>query len=317
MRIGIIKFGTVINKDKVVHEGQLFEVINLCRSLESCGHEVVFISKHNLLYKTVEKDDNNFDVVLAFSGPISKTNCLSMLKNYTEPYIQWLNFYHGPWVYINTDFRYSFHRNNSIRPLSLKHIPSAIWQMVTDEHGETAHLDKIGLIHLSPYQPQKQASKFMVAYNDTNKKRSREYEKWFNFISQRYACEVYGKNISKFNSGIKDNKDILKTISQGKYSLLLSVNPFWCSQKFWECIIAGQIPFIYLYDTKCQQIDKDDFLRVIDLIELEQKVDTLESDKALYEREKERLRQRLVSEMRDFKWFGEYYTEKIRKIITR
>ena len=81
--------------------------------------------------------------------------------------------------------------------------------------------------------------------------------------------------------------------------------------------MAGQIPFIYRYDTKFQLIDKDDFLRVIDPIELEQKVDTLESDKALYEREKERLRQRLVSEMRDFKWFGEYYTEKIRKIITR
>lgn len=288
MRIGFAKLGlkTYFNESKSKCEGYNHELLDVFDMFEKRGHECVMLSvsdKHEIYRGT------DLDCIFLFNGPLPKLESgrkYMLFKNYAFPIIDYINSNNIPYVYFWTDYRYDIRENKLIRK------PSIILSQEKENYG---HLEKLILYGKSKQELVEKDIKLGILMNETEPKRSKEVLKALNWLE--YG-EIRGKwkNSNKFLKESINENELNNYLSRVKYSYNLATNKKWVSQKYWEMILNNVVCFYKDYDEdKLCLSEHIDGLRVIDAIDLGEKIDKLENNEEEYKATIE-LQQNLLEE---------------------
>jgi len=308
MNIGIIKFGLVIYDYGKHYQGGDREIIGLYDIL-SKEHNVFIISALDKKSQMKKYNGEKLDIIFAFNGPWSKRNDqITILRNYTLPYIKFLNETTAPWVYIQSDNRKQY---DSSYPSELLVQPAFNIGMFTDSKKKYFDFDKVSIYNRPFNFNQEKEIQFGVIMNDTDIKRTKKLLnalKWMNICGLK--TDLKGKWNNKYCSGVLSEEEVPEYLKKVKYTVNIAVEPLSTSQKIWEYIMNDVVCFCMDYDLQCNILPKDSYLRVKDEYELYNKIDELEKNKNKYN-EILTLQRSMLEEYKD----GSYILDKYNNLI--
>lgn len=275
MKIGFYKMGlkTYFEQDKSKSEGFNHELCDVFDIFKNKGHECVILSVSD---KYPKYEGSDLDYIFLFNGPtptLESGRKYMMFKNYSFPIIDFVNSNEIPYVYFWTDPRYDIRENELF-----KHQPQLILSQEKEYYG---HLDKLILYGKERQQIKEKDILLGVLMNDTNKFRSNEVLKTLNWLE--YG-EIRGdwKIPNKFLKSPLNEKEVGYYLSRVKYSYNSATNPNWVSQKYWEMVLNNVVCFYKNYDKDGLLILEQDFKRVKDEIDLQNKIEFIEKDLNVY-----------------------------------
>lgn len=284
MNIGLIKFGLSLHEEKSSESnfGFWLEIKNLINLFESRGHNVYIISSIQKGSKLKQYTNEKLDFIFVYNGPIGIWNwnhdghkTLNMLERYTGKYMKFLNQTNVPWVYLQPDSRYNLDK--------AKDLISKPKEIITLKNG---WFDKIYLLNRKTNFNHKKSIDLGLVYNDTNVKKTNQISKFINWIRDvsDFSVDLKGKfkNDMRCNSGILKESEIYEYWQKVKYTVNMANESEQITPRMWDCFMNDTISFLYHYDEDYKVIPKDHFLRIIDEIDLEEKMQKLENDNNLY-----------------------------------
>jgi hypothetical protein len=179
-----------------------------------------------------------------------------------------------PWIYFWTDPRKDYDIRN--HEIYTDHPPIAILSQEKEFYG---HLDKLILYgkQLNNEIPKKPYT-FSVLMNLTDTKRAKKLLSDLNWV-KHYDPEIRGNWKKETNPFLKDKipeDGVKQYLDSVKYSYNINKNPKWVSQKYWEMALSDVICFYANYDADNLIMPPNDSRRVIDGIDLLDKIDFLE-----------------------------------------
>jgi hypothetical protein len=286
MKIGIIKFGLALHEEKSFegNSGFFLEVMNLIKIFEKKGDEVFIIStiQRNSTLKKYNGED--LDFIFVFNGPLAFWNwntpehkTLNMFERYVGPWIKFLNESTVPWIYIQPDYRYPI-----TKPKDLTSQPKEVITLKGDDN--FCGLDKLYLLDREQTINPKKEIDLGLMFNDTGKKRTdmiKKTIKWVEIVNKEITIDVKGKfnEEMKYNTGTVPEKSYYDYWKKVKYTLNMANESDQITPRIWDCFLNDTVSFLYNFDSGYKIVPKGHFLRVIDEIDLEDKIALLEKNK--------------------------------------
>lgn len=309
MKIGFIKFGlkTYFNKDGT-GQGSNHELVDLFHIFKEHGHECCMISAADIEYSNKTKVDYYF----VLNGPMCDKPHkpgLNMFDKYFWPYQELLISDNTPWIYFQTDPRKEYNVENN--ELFDKNKSKLIF---TQEKKYYGHLDKLILYKKQILQTTKKIE-MAIIMNQTNDKRHREGISvcdWFN----KQNVVIYGKHKknSKYLAEQIPERNLSEFLTQLKYSWNMAVDPNWVSQKYWEMILHDVICFYQEYDNSGLLLSLDDERRVVDPIDVDNKINYLNNNITEYQLWLERQRAEMLPEYLDGEFIYSFIYSKLQAL---
>jgi len=246
MKIGFIKLGLKTYFEKCgTGQGSNHELVTLFNLFKQNGHECVMISVSD----KYEKYTGKVDYIFIINGPstIYKKDSSCMFRNYFAPFVDLIN---------NT----------------------TIFTQKKENYG---HLEKIILIGNKTTKQEKDI-KLGILLNNTNKKRSSKVLDLLDWLEYGEIRGNWKKETNKYlKESIPEDK-VNEYLSRVKYTINITVNNKWVNQKYYEYLLNDVICFQFNSDIDNLCMEKDDFRRIKDEIELDEKIELLEKDEELY-----------------------------------
>jgi hypothetical protein len=304
MRIGFVKLGlkTYFNKNGT-GQGSNHELVSIFNLFKEKGHDCFMLSFNDKYeeYKEVDK----LDFIFVFNGFLPNTleTNMNMLKQPIEM-IKLINSCDTPYAYFWTDMRYNIRENKIIRQ------PDLILSQEKEYYG---HLEKIILIGKNKNDIKEKDIKFGVLMNSTSNKRDKEI---LNFLSWLEFGEIRGDWKKKENKFFKEpvkEDEINDYLSKVKYTLNITTNSDWINQKYYEYILNNVICFQYKSDLNNLVMEENDYRRVKDEIDLDEKIEQLEKAKDLYNEILEKQKNELKEEYFNGEFIYQFIINKINK----
>lgn len=312
MKIGFIKIGlkTYFNGHGKSCQGSNHELTTLFELFEKNGHECHMVSASDKYEKYT--DIENLDWLFVFNGPCTRYNPTSIMqKSSFVPFLEIINNTKIPYIYFHTDARIDY---DIIENKNFKRKPDIILSQEKENYG---HLEKI-ILYNKELKEHKKDITVGVVMNDTDKKRSREMLKWLNWLDvSNIKAEIKGKwkVENELNTGVLEEDKVNDYLSRVKYTLNLTVNPLWVNQKYYEYVLNDVICFQYRSDLDNLIMPENDYRRVIDEIEFDEKIQELEDNPELYEKVLQKQKDEIKKEYLDGSFIYEFVLKKMESTV--
>lgn len=276
MNIGFLKFGlkTYFEKDGT-GQGSNHELVDVFNIFKERGHNCQMLS-FNDKYDVVSTE--GLDWIFAFNGFLPNTleTQMNMLKQPIEMF-KLLNSCSVPYAYFWTDKRYD------IRDIEVVRQPAVI---LSQEKENYAHLDKLILYNKKIREVEDKDIEFAILMNNTEPKRSKKLLTFVNWLKDFQDVKVIGdwkkqEDKSIFTGSIAES-EVDNYLSRVKFSFNIATNVFWTSQKYYEMLLNNVVCFYHHYDMDNIIMKDDDFRRVYDEINLDDKLTLIKKDIDLY-----------------------------------
>lgn len=322
MNIGIIKFGGVINENKFKVEGGNKELTNFI-DIMSKEHNVYIISKLDKKSKYKPYNGEKINIIFAYNGQWSRHNTskfghktLMMFENYTYPSIEFLNKNKDiPWVFMNSDIKYKIET-----PTELEHLPEYHIGLYNNGNIKYEHFDKIHCYGYQKNWDNIDKEGVGIIMNDTHNHRTKKlmsFISWCKHYNINFDVKGKYKKIFEENTGQLKEDGIFDYLKTKKYGLIIASDKQSTTQKIWEYIANDVIVFLYDYDTQYNNVSEDSFLRVIDEIDFESKIELLEKSEDKYKEVLEMQREMLKDSYISGEFILEHYNNLIEKVINK
>jgi hypothetical protein len=280
MKIGFIKLGLKTYFEKSgTGQGSNHELVDVFNIFQNNGHECHMLSNSD---KYSQMKIGKYDWIFVFNGfaPTTWQTNMNMFKGSLDSLTYLKEHKNIPYAYFWTDPRYDISKN----PL-FKEVPPTV--ILSQEPNHYAHLDKLILYHKDAPLIFAKDKFFTIMMNDTGEKeRKKSILNVTNWLQhENYKCDVYGnwpKNKELNARDIPEN-EVSDYLSRYLYAFNAGKNPNWVSQKYWEMVLANVICFHTNYDISNLIMHPKDFKRVLDGIDVIDKIEQLQSNPELYE----------------------------------
>jgi len=284
---------TYFEESKSKSEGFNHELCDVFDIFQKHGHECVMLSVND---KYPIHEAGELDYIFVFNGPTPTQESgrkLNMFKRYSFPIIDMINTTEIPYAFFWTDSRYGI-TNNKL----FKRQPNVIFSQEKEYYG---HLEKLILYKKERKELTDKKNKFGILMNETEPKRSKEVLAALEWLE--YG-EIVGKwkTKSPFVNGPILESELDNYLSNLKFSYNLATNQKWVSQKYYEMILNNVICFYKNYDEDELILNKDNYLKVRDGIDIEQKIEEIEANDELYKKMIEKQQE----ELKDDYFNGEF-----------
>ncbi len=206
---------------------------------------------------------------------------LQCFENYVYPVIETINNLECPWIYIQPDIRYDIKK---ISTEELKREPNKIITLIGDEN--YFGFDKIWMFNRKLKKEFNKEVKFGMMYNDTNNKKTKKILNIIKYLkSQGINTDLKGKykQIIPENSGVLKENEYYNFLEKIKYTINLASNKMQITPRIWDCFINNVVSFSEDFDKGYKVLEKDSYLRVLDVFDLEQKINELEKNNKKYQ----------------------------------
>lgn len=228
-------------------------------------------------------------------NPENLTAALNMTVRYSGPIVHYLNMSKIPWYMVATDPRYC---EPKYKRRDLANGPKKILAQYNDTARITTidryefrapesekifdvvytGVEKLNLVNepIIPPDNNDRSNKFAVvamqsSYGKNNIKDYRYdiLRNWVFKYDKNEETKVYGKwaelftdNFTQFK-GFLPSHEIDQIFENTRYTLVIPIRPNWVTSKYAEMLRVGVVPFLHPdYDTQCNVIPKDHFIRV-------------------------------------------------------